>query len=35
MVTCRHFVSKLEIHIVSKVVTQKNSLTLGFFQNHI
>jgi hypothetical protein len=33
--TCTHFVSKLEVHIIWKAVTQKNSLTLSFFQNHI
>jgi hypothetical protein len=32
MVQCTHFVSKLEVHIVSKVVTCQISLILNFLK---
>jgi hypothetical protein len=35
MVQCTFFVSKLEAHIVSKIVTHKISLILDFIKNHI
>jgi hypothetical protein len=36
MVTCTHFVSKLKVHIVSKVVTQKKLTHFEFFsKSHI
>lgn len=35
MVQCTHFVSKLEVDIVSKIVTHKISLILDFIKNHI
>jgi len=35
MVWCTHFVSKLEVHIISNVVMHKILLTLNSFENHI
>ncbi len=35
MVQCTHFVSKLEVDIVSKIVTHKISLTFTSFRTHI
>jgi hypothetical protein len=32
---CTDFVSKLKVHIVSKVATHKISLILNFVKNHI
>jgi hypothetical protein len=35
MVQCTYFMSKSEVHIASKVITHKISLTLNSFLNHI
>jgi len=36
MVRCTHFMSKLEVHLVAKVITHKSLLTLNlFFKSHM
>jgi hypothetical protein len=35
MVQCIHFVSKLKLHIISKVLTHKKIIHLEFFKSHI
>jgi hypothetical protein len=35
MVMCRHFVSKLEVHIVLELATHKIPLILNSSRNHI
>jgi hypothetical protein len=35
MVQCTHFVSKLELHIMSEVLTQNNSLILNSSKDHV
>jgi hypothetical protein len=35
MVRCTHLMLKLKIHIISKVLTQKNSLILNSSKNHL